>query len=76
VKAEQAKAVYSFRNTEEKLLKTDTAIWVIKIYKTHQFAPKCINIQLNGNNNNNNNNKNNLNTKKAATTYSFQDVLI
>ena len=35
--AEQAKAIYNFKNTEEKLCRTNEAIWYDKMFKIKDF---------------------------------------
>lgn len=47
---QQAQVTNNFNNIKEKLLKTNAAIWVNKICKNHQLAPKYIKIEVNGNN--------------------------
>jgi hypothetical protein len=50
IKAQQAKATYTYKNTKERLLKTNTAIWFDKMCRSNQLTPKYINITINGNN--------------------------
>jgi hypothetical protein len=36
--AEQAKAIYNFKNTEEKLCRTNAATWYNKMFKIEDFS--------------------------------------
>ena len=65
----QAKVVYNFKNTKEKLLKTTAAIWFNKICKSHQLTPKYIKIEVNGNN------EQSYNKKKLAVKYRLNQEL-
>jgi len=65
----QAKVVYNFKNTKEKLLKTTAAMWFNKICKNHQLTPKYIKIEVNGSN------KQSYNIKKAAVKYRLNQEL-
>ena len=47
--AKQAKTYHQYKNTKEKLLKTNAAIWFNKMCRTQQLCPKYINIKVNGN---------------------------
>jgi hypothetical protein len=41
----QAKAVYSYKTTKEKLCKINAYVLFNKIYRTEQFAPKYIQVK-------------------------------
>jgi hypothetical protein len=43
VNAKQARKICEYKNTKEKLLKTNTAIWFNKICKLHHLTQKYIN---------------------------------
>jgi hypothetical protein len=47
--AKQAKETYQYRNTKEKVYKTNAA-WYNKICREIQLAPNCISIKINGKN--------------------------
>jgi hypothetical protein len=44
VNAKQAKETYHYRNTKEKLYKTNAEMWHNKIFGEKQLAPNCISI--------------------------------
>jgi hypothetical protein len=48
--AQQAKTFNHFKNTKEKLLKTNAAIWFNKMCRTQQLCPKYVQIKVSGNN--------------------------
>jgi len=50
IKAQQAKATYTYKNTKERLPKTNTAIWFDKTCQSNQLTPKYIIITISGNN--------------------------
>jgi hypothetical protein len=50
VHAQNAKATYCYKNENEKLLKTNAAIWINKICEINQLTPKYVNIKEYGNN--------------------------
>jgi hypothetical protein len=43
--SQQAKAVYNYKNTKEKLCKINAYVLSNKIYKTERFAPKYIQVK-------------------------------
>jgi hypothetical protein len=47
--AQQAQPIYKYRNTKEKLHKTNAAIWFSKACKFKQLIPKYIAIKIKGN---------------------------
>jgi hypothetical protein len=61
--AQQAKTIYRYRNIQEKLLRTNAAIWFNKRCRTQQLCPKYIHIRGSGSN------KRSQKTKQQATTY-------
>jgi hypothetical protein len=50
INAQQAKSVYKYRNIEEKLHKTNAAIWFNKTCKYKQLTPNYIAIKIQWNN--------------------------
>jgi hypothetical protein len=50
IKARQAKEIYQYKNTKEKLHNTNAAIWYNKICKVQNLTPKYISIKVNGRN--------------------------
>jgi len=50
VNAKQAKETYQYRNTKEKLWKTNAPIWYIKICRGKQLTLNYISIKINGKN--------------------------
>jgi hypothetical protein len=63
VSAQQARIIYKYRNTKEKLLRTNASIWFNKTCKAEHLQPRYINIKVNGNN------RRSHNTKNAALKY-------
>jgi hypothetical protein len=47
--AQHAK-IYNYKNCRPKLLKTNAAIWLIKMYKNRQMTAKYYSIKISGNN--------------------------
>jgi hypothetical protein len=45
VNTQQARLVYGYRNTKEKLLKTNASIWFNKVCRTEQLQPRYNNIK-------------------------------
>ena len=58
VSAQQARIVYKYRNTKEKLLRTNASIWFNKTCKAERLQPRYINMKVNGNNRRSHNTKN------------------
>jgi hypothetical protein len=50
VSAQQAKQIYQYRNTKEKLHKTNAAVWFNKACKYKQLTPNYISVKIKGNN--------------------------
>ena len=50
VNAKLANETYQYRNTREKLHKTNVAIWCNKIYREKQLRPNYISLKINGKN--------------------------
>ena len=50
INAQQAKAINRYRNTREKLLRTNAAIWFNKRCRAQQLCPKYIHIRIGGKN--------------------------
>jgi hypothetical protein len=50
VNAKQAKGLYQYRNTRQKLYKTNAAIWYNKICREKQLTPNYFSIKINGKN--------------------------
>jgi hypothetical protein len=48
--ADQAKQVYQYKNTKEKLYKNNAAIWYNKTYRARQLTPTYANIKIKGTN--------------------------
>jgi hypothetical protein len=46
--ARQAKAVYKYKNSKEKLCKTNAAVWLNKICKTERLTPNYIQVKVSG----------------------------
>jgi hypothetical protein len=63
VNAQQAKEIYQYSNTREKLYKTKAAIWYNKVCREKQLTPNYISIKINGKN------SQCQKTIKAATEY-------
>ena len=66
---ELAKETYHYRNTTEKLYKTNAAIWYNKICRKKQLTPNYISIKIKGKN------SQCQNTIKAATQYCLKQEL-
>jgi len=47
VNAKRAKETYRYRNTEEKLYKTDAAVWYNKMCREKQLTPRHMSIEIN-----------------------------
>jgi hypothetical protein len=69
VNAKQAKEIYQYRNTKEKLYKTNTTIRYNKIGRAKQHTPNYISIKINGKN------SQSQKTIKAATQYRLDQEL-
>ena len=69
VNAKQAKETYQYRNTKEKLWKTNAPIWYIKICRGKQLTLNYISIKINGKN------SQCQKTIKAATQYCLNQEL-
>jgi hypothetical protein len=63
INAQKAKIINNFRNTKEKLLRANAAIWYNKICKANQLTPKYVQIKATGDN------QQSKNTRLAATRY-------
>jgi hypothetical protein len=50
VSAQKAKQMYQYKNTKEKLRKTNTAIWFDKASKCKQLTPNYISTKIKDNN--------------------------
>jgi len=50
INAKQAKETYQYRNTKEKMYKSNVAMWCNKICREKQLAPNYISIKINGKN--------------------------
>jgi hypothetical protein len=48
--AQQVRIIHHYKNTKEKLLKTNTAIWLNKVCRYKYLAPKCMDVSVSGNN--------------------------
>jgi hypothetical protein len=48
--AQQARITHHYKNTTEKLFKTNPALWFNKMYKFNYLMPKYIHIKVSGNN--------------------------
>jgi hypothetical protein len=69
INAQQARVSYNYKNIKEKLLKTNSAIWLNKICRQEQLKPNYIHINVNGPS------EQSSNTKKAAIRYRLsQDI--
>jgi hypothetical protein len=59
--AQQAKEIYTYRNTKRKLLRIIAAIWYNKTCREKHLSPRYISIKINGHS------KQDINKLKAAT---------
>ena len=61
--------MYNEVHTQEKLYRTNAAIWFNKICKIERLTPKYIQVNVNGNN------RQSINTKNAANWYCLSQEL-
>ena len=69
VNAKQAKEIYQYKNTKEKLYKTNVAVWYNKICREKQLKPNYISSKINSKN------TQCKKTIKAATHYRLNQEL-
>jgi hypothetical protein len=48
--AQNARIIYNYKNTKEKLLKTIAALWFSKTYRFNHLTPLYIHVNINDNN--------------------------
>ena len=65
----QARAVYNYKNTKEKLHKTNAAVRCNKVCEIERLTPKYIQVKGNGNN------RQSINTNNLANTYRLNQEL-
>jgi hypothetical protein len=58
INAQQARITHHYKNTTEKLFKTNPALWFDKLHKLNCLMPKYTHIKVNGNNSQSTNTKN------------------